>query len=347
MTLIFFVVSIPLIGVLAIVTQIFVGTHYHTIVTSTANGGRTINWTGDTFVDMIGRAPYVLWLLLCSTAPAMIVAGMLVKQFGAASFLLPLGMLWLIFPVVQLSSLYSSSVWMPFNPVALAKMAGKPAATMIFFALSGLAAIAFGIGCWLCFMPTVLRVGGLFLGAAVMAAAVFAYARLVGRLAFSCSFVGVKEETIDETLPSYSADNQAPKATKKKVKRSKVNTDGDDGGYGLAAEEPPPAAPEPEKEFVPPKFAWDTDDDDATPYTALQPDVDIKQVVTPRTFEVKASELKLLRSADDQVTEPRETWTPEVLTDFLAVKETWSQMAIAMAIFAIDGLTWYVVRSFL
>lgn len=354
---IFFVIGLPIIGFWAVVTVIFLSHQYLTIVNGTAQGAKRVPWTGDTFVDMIGKVPYVIWLLSCTVGPSMIMAGLLAKHVGIVSAALPLIVGWLLLPVVQLSSLYASSMWMPFTPTALLKMAGRPGTTFAFYVWSLVPLVAWVVGVYLCFLPNPMKLPGLFIGAFLIAGAMFGYARMLGRLAFICSFVGAKEKAADEPIPQFSANREVDKPkTKKKPRRFKqpserqpVKTNDPEDGIGsnVKFDEPRPAEPEVEKEWQPPRFAYDSDDDDdASPYVARAPEVEIRNVVTAETFKPKESDLKLLR-AEDEIGEPNKAWSSDLLTEFVGDKETWSQIGLAMVYFTIGGLIVMVMRSFL
>lgn len=355
---VFFVIGLPAVAVLGAGTLIFCCHHYHTIVMSTSSGGDRVAWPSDSLVDMFWKVPYVGWLVACSTGPAMLLGGILAKQIGVLGILVPALVFWILFPLVQLSSLYGSSIWVPFTPVTLRKMAGKPSAVITFYLLS-LGATAFGTaGIYLAYFTPRLGMGGAIAGGLMMAAALFAYARLIGRLAFAASFVGAEERPDDSHLPQHTADRpvEPPKPKRKKKGKPKAfvqtsqrqvlkTADAEDGvGYDVTFAEEVPAEPEEEKPFVPPQNAWD--DEPVTAYDAKPPEVEPAKVVDPKTFEVKESEMKLI-SRDDAPREPDRVWTSDVWTTFLGDPNTISNYGVASIWFVVDGIFWGILRSFL
>lgn len=355
---VFFVIGLPAVAVLAAVTFIFTCHHYHTIVTSTASGGNRVAWPSDGIVDMLWKVPYVGWLVACSTGPAMVLGGILAKQIGAAGLIVPAVVFWIIFPIVQLSSLYASSIWVPFTPVAIRKMAGKVPATFGFYLLSfGVTAIGTA-GVYLTFVQTRFGMAGIVAGALVMAITLFAYARLVGRLAFAASFVGAEERPAERALPQYTHERAVDLPKPKKRKKAKANAfvqpsqrdvlktaDADDGvGYDVSFADEKPSEPEEDKPFVPPQYAWD--DEPVTAYDAKPPEAEPVKHIDPKTFEVKESELKLIRR-DDAPREPDSVWSSDVLIPFVGDQNTMSNLGVACVVFAVDGIFWSILRSFL
>ena len=348
---VFFVVGLPVVAILGTVTAIFLGHHYHTIVISTGSGSDRVHWPNDGWVDMLWKPAYVGWLLACATGPAVILGGVLAKKFGVAGLIVPALCFWLIFPVVQLSSLYASSVWVPFTPVSLYKMAGRPGATLGFYAQS-FGVMLFGcVGVYLAFLPHRFGWAGVIAGAFALGASLFVYARFLGRLAFVCSFVGADERPSESRLPQYTRDDPVDRPRKKKKrpppKRERLNTpDPDDGeGYGVnLADDPTPADPESEKEFIPPQFAWD--DEPVTAYEAKAAEVVNHDVVDEKVFAVKESEMRLI-SKDDTPKEPERAWTVEVWTGLFADPNTGSNFGMAVVWLVIDGIVGHVMWDFL
>lgn len=353
-----FLIGLPLVGVFGALTLIFICHHYHSIVMSTASGGDRVDWPADGIVDMLWKVPYVGWLVACSTGPAMLLGGILAKQIGAAGMIVPALVFWIIFPVVQLSSLYGSSIWVPFTPVAIRKMAGKAPAVFAFY-LQTFGVTALGTaGVYLAFMPTRLGMYGIIAGALIMGISLFAYARLIGRIAFAASFVGAEERPAEQGLPQYTIDREVDRPKPKKRKKAKAKAfvqtsqrdvlkteDADDGvGYDVNFAEERPVEPEEEKAFVPPQYPWD--DEPVTAYDAKPPEVEPVKQVDPKTFEVKESELKLIRR-DDAPKEPETVWTSTVWTSFAGDHNTISNLGIACVWFAVDGIVWRILRSFL
>ena len=93
--------------------------------------------------------------------------------------------------------------------------------------------------------------------------------------------------------------------------------------------------PEPEKEFVPPQFAWD--DEPATAYDAKPPEVDLEKLVSKKVFEVKESEMKLI-SKDERPVEPNTTWSADVWTNFFGDQNTVSHFGIAVLWLLVDSV---------
>jgi len=190
------------------------------------------------------------------------------------------------------------------------------------------------------------------------ALALFAYARLIGRLAFAASFVGAEERPEGLPLPLHAADRPVDRPKPKKRKKGKTKAfvqtsqravlkteDADDGvGYNVNFAEEKPAEPEVEKPFVPPHHHWD--DEPVTAYDAKPPEVEPVKIVDPKPFEVKESEMKLI-SRDDAPREPDRVWASDVWTTFFGDPNTISNFGIASVWFVADGLFWGFLRSFL
>jgi hypothetical protein len=355
---VFFVIGLPAVVVLGAGTLIFCCHYYHSIVMSTSSGGDRVAWPADGIVDMLWKVPYVGWLVACSTGPAMLLGGILAKQIGVFGLLVPALVFWILFPIVQLSSLYGSSIWVPLTPVTLRKMTGKSSAVVTFYLLS-LAVTAFGTaGVFLAFWPSPLGMGGPIAGGLMMALSLFVYARLIGRLAFAVSFVGAEERPDVDRLPQHTVDRPFAEPKPKRKKKAKPKTfvqpsqrqvlntvDADDGvGYDVTFTEDVPAEPEVETPFVPPQYPWD--DEPVTAYDAKPPEVEPDKIVPPKTFEVKASELKLI-SRDDVPKEPDRVWSSDVWTTFLGDPNTISNYGVASIWFVVDGIFWGILRSFL
>ena len=341
-----FFLFLPIAGMLGIGTLLFICHHYHSIVVSTASGSNRVQWPSDSIIDMIWKTPYVVWLVACSTGPAMILGGILAKKFGVAGFLVSACCFWLIFPIAQLSSLFASSIWMPFTALTLRKMAGKPGTTLGFYLLSAGVTMFAVMGFWLSFVQSQLGIGGAIAGGMVLAVSWFAYARLLGRLAFSVSFVGAEERPEETALQYFNPNAPVDRPRKKKKPKrfvqpsrmAKLDTENEADGVGYDvnfADEPLPTDTEPEKEFVPPQFAWE--DEPATAYDAKPPEVDMKEVVHEKTFAVKESEMKLI-SKDERPIEPKQTWTADVWTNFVGDPSTVTHFGIAVIWLLVDSI---------
>src|SRR5262249_47020414 len=112
------------------------------IVQETAAGVDKVRWPSDPLYDKLPRAGYMACMLFICLAPA----GLLVRlnrngAFAESSLLLFFAsaalLLWLIFPVLLLSSLSAASPWIVFRATVLRFFARRAGATIAFYFATG------------------------------------------------------------------------------------------------------------------------------------------------------------------------------------------------------------------
>lgn len=232
----------------------FAAHYYLTILESTAAGSKDVIWHGESITDAFWKPFYLGWLLVLWLGPAYVIGRSLAGSSGAAwlGLAVPVFVAWALYPVSQLSSLCSSSVWMPLHPQVFARLAQKPAAVAGFFALT-LPVFALG---GVAFRWAFLTSGEwelLFVGVPLLSLALLLYARLLGRLAFALMFTRdllrrkkkkkPKKEKAGADAPA--ADKPEPEPAPQPVQPSDMppvsTPDGELVGYNvLIADDPPP-----------------------------------------------------------------------------------------------------------
>lgn len=188
--------------------------------------------------------------------------GELIPDSPLLSFLIPAAvLLWLLFPIVLLSSGSAGSPWMVFRPQVLGFMLRRPLATLAFYLSSGLLfAVCLFLG-WRAFAGT-----GLFwlVAPPVAAATLFIYARQLGRLAWQFDRTGFrgrrtrpapKGTAVEAPRPKKRKKSEVPQTTdpwavseqgRPKKKRRSVTPQSDKlEAYGLAKDDAPPPPPKP------------------------------------------------------------------------------------------------------
>lgn len=154
------------------------------IVEGTAAGNDEVRWPDEPMFDWLGRAAHLLFLLTLMLVPGAVLGRILVRlNVGvppALSVLPSVVLVWLLFPIVLLSSYSATSRWVVFRPALLGGLARVLPATLAFYALTALLLGVLGA------LALATFGGGRAVLIAVLAAAaaagVFVYARLLGRL---------------------------------------------------------------------------------------------------------------------------------------------------------------------
>jgi hypothetical protein len=175
--------------IFAFVTLLFASHYYLTVLEGTATGSKEVTWMSEPILDNFWKLWYMLWLFGLWFGPGYLIAKAIAAGSGSewVKLWLPVAIVWLLYPVSQLSSLSASTIWLPLVPDVFARLAQKPAVTISFYLLSIPVLALFAVA----FQWAFLTKGEwemLFLGAPLLIIAAFLYARLIGRLAFVLAF---------------------------------------------------------------------------------------------------------------------------------------------------------------
>src|SRR5262245_7143956 len=173
----------------AVVFVLFLSHYYLTVLEGTATGAKEVTWQAEPILDNFWKLWYMLWLFGLWFGPGYLIAKAVAGGTGSdwLKLWLPIAIVWLLYPISQLSSLSASTIWLPLVPDVFARLAQKPAVTLGFYLLSIPVLALFAIA----FKWAFLTQGEwemLFLGAPLVVVALFLYARLIGRLAFVLAF---------------------------------------------------------------------------------------------------------------------------------------------------------------
>ncbi len=180
-TLIFFAVMILEI-ILGLAVFSYAAHSFLTVVVDTAAGCDQVVWPAEPFTDWLWKLWYLGWITVVWLAPV----GLLLTFFkfkALQTVLLVFLFFWLAFPIGLLSSLSATTRWVIFRPVMVWYMLLHFPATAVFYVstellLAGLAAVLY-------FAPRFM--GWMLLTTVVavaVAAVLFLYGRLLGRLAW-------------------------------------------------------------------------------------------------------------------------------------------------------------------
>ena len=362
---------------------LYISNYYLTVLEGTATGAKEVTWFSEPILDNFWKLWYMLWLFGLWLGP-----GYLLARFATAgadsSWLrlwLPVAIIWLLYPVSQLSSLSASTIWLPLTPDVFARLAQKPAIIVGFYALSipvlTLAAIAFK---WAFLTKGEWEL--LFIGAPLLILSGFLYARLIGRLAFLLKFTRSVFRSKKKKKPKIDA--EAESSAEPEPKRVPLQTrdlppintlDGELTGYDVKYEEEETprkrmkvevieddAAPRPDlaNRPKPPPLptrrerpetseerarAWeDEDDDEQTAYDVREAEVVPRDSTPKEVVKPKEEEMRLL-SRDDVPKKPKIAWGTELLA-FLGQPGTISAIVIASGWCMMVGVMIRVARDF-
>ncbi|MFO0797890.1 MAG: hypothetical protein U0804_10450 [Gemmataceae bacterium] len=346
---IIFVPALAASAVMGFVFALFAANHYLTVMQSTAAGARHVTWGDEGVFDGFWKPFYLLWLAGLWAGPAMFVA-----RAGGGGWLTtaaPLLVVWLCYPVSQLSSLSATSVWLPLHPGVFDRLAQKPRVVLGFLALSlvPIAGVGFAAN-------AVLGLDGLpslLFGCGLLVMSLYLYARLLGRLAFVLRYTKSrlapkkKPEPRDELPPVQPPPPEEEAEGFRQPSELPPITTPDDGplsGYNVAfADEPKPAKPRVRAEAAHPR---ERDPDDDGTYGVNEPDGAAlpeerlpASVVKPRDDEMK------LLDRSDVPRKPKVAWSAEVLA-FLGQPETWAAAGLLTCFAVVFGGLVRVCRDF-
>jgi hypothetical protein len=344
---------------------LFAANYYLTIIENTAAGAKEVQWEFGESISGFWKPFYLGWLLCLWLGPAYVLGRFVAKSSGHewVGLAVPVLVAWLLYPVSQLSSLSSLSMWMPLNPQAVTRLLQRPATTLSFFALT-LPVFALG---GLAFRWSFQKTGEwelLFAGMPLLVLAGFLYARLLGRLAFVLMFTKdllkrkKKKKRSEEPRPSVAETDPVP------VQPSELpplaSPDGELHGYNVLIADDPPAPkkrvkaeladdPPPPPVRVKPHpldraRTWTEEDEDTTPYdmkgSEVKPDERVPEAVLKPTAEAMA-----LLDRRDAPKRPKRAWTSELFV-FFGQPATISAMVILCGIGVVAGAMVRIARQF-
>lgn len=333
---ILFVPALAGAAVLGFVFALFAANHYLTVMQSTAAGARHVVWGDEPVLDGFWKPFYLLWLAGLWAGPT-VLAARVAGATGLMSYLVPLAVVWLCYPVSQLSSLSASSVWLPLHPGVFDRLLQKPGVTLGFFALSTVPLAMVGLGFY-----GVARATGmpwLVGGCLLVVFGLYGYARLLGRLAFVLAFTKSrltrrkKPDERDELPPLQTPPPADPVVEEEGFRQPsdlppiETPDEGPLTGYDVKFLDD---APKPKKR-VRAEVATDEParrrrrpdpDDDDTPYDVNLPDgAPLPEERLPESVvKPRADEMKLI-DRSDAPKRPKVAWSGEVLA-FLGQPET-------------------------
>lgn len=372
--------------VFGFVFVLYLSHYYLTVLEGTATGSKEVTWQAESILDNFWKLWYMLWLFGLWFGPGYLIAKAVTAGSGSdwVKFWLPIGIVWVLYPVSQLSSLSASTIWLPLVPDVFARLAQKPAVTIGFYLLSIPVLALFAVA----FKWAYLTKGDwemLFVGAPLVVLAAFLYARLIGRLAFVLAFtkpllqrrkkkaradaVGneARSEEKQEVVPTVSQPRDLPPlqspegeltgydvtfdeaVPRKRIVAEVDESDSDDEGDAIRPPRPkPPPLPSrcQDVELIPERSrVWtEEDEEEATSYGVHAPEV-IPIETTPRELvKPKEEEMRLL-SRDDVPKKPAVAWGPEMLI-FLRQAGTLMALAVASGLCFVVGVMVRICRDF-
>src|SRR5262245_60185001 len=133
--------------VFGFVFLLFFCNYYLTVLESTGAGAKEVTWVSEPIIDNFWKLWYLLWLGGLWFAPAYFIGRAAAATASPwLALAIPFLVLWVCYPISQLSSLSASSIWIPLAPDVFARLAQKPSVTLGFFGLSAavLAVVAVG-----------------------------------------------------------------------------------------------------------------------------------------------------------------------------------------------------------
>jgi hypothetical protein len=235
------------------------------IAGQTADGHEPIDWPRSPYLDWILEAAHLGWLVVLWLIPVGFILRALRLDPATSEVLyvlVPVGLFWLFFPVTLLSSFSAGSPWVLLRGEVLRRMARRAPTVLAFYVLSAPLFLIAGAALYAALMRP------WFYAVAALAAVLFIYARLVGRLTRLLSRVrlaaarpkgdqgvrrAAKRARVEDPWGAYPGRREAEKPRKKKRKSASRVEDPWAApkeeapnlpveGYGLAREEPPARA---------------------------------------------------------------------------------------------------------
>lgn len=348
---------------------LFAAHYYLNVLESTGAGAKEVTWVSEPILDNAWKVVYLIWLVGLWLGPAYFIGRAMTAGTETAwlRLAIPLVVIWICYPISQLSSLSASTIWLPLVPDVLVRLAQKPAIAFGFYLLSAGVLAVFGLALkW-----TFLTAGDwqlLFIGAPLLILAGLLYARLIGRLAFALRFTtGLfpakkKKKLKAEAKPEPAANDEVMPTIRQPEDLPPINTvEGELTGYNVLMEDDAPKPPKkrvraeavepdvgPEKLPVPlPHRAVSEQEEDnevATPYE-MRPAATVPNEELPEDIvQPRADEMALL-DRSDAPRKPKRVWGPDLLA-FLAQPGTISAIVIASGLCVMAGVMVRVARAF-
>jgi hypothetical protein len=239
---ILFVLSLAGWAIVAAYTFAYAAHSYLVVAQATAAGLDRVEWGDDPILDWLPEALYVGGIVLIWLMPAGLLWRGLRHDFlpnepALRFLLLAVPGLWLLYPIGLLSSLASSSRWVPVSPRVLARLLRVFPSMMLFYLLTGVLFAAASA----CTYVGLFTEGWYVLPLAAIAgsAVLLIHARLVGRIAWLMG--QLKDRPRVEKKP-IGAEKKRTKTAHSRARRPPKGTAAHDP-WAIPEEEPPEEAP--------------------------------------------------------------------------------------------------------
>src|SRR5262245_7700514 len=107
---------------------LFASHYYLTVLESTGAGAKEVTWISEPILDNFWKLWYMLWLFGLWFGPAYLIGRAMTAGSDSVwiKLAVPIAVVWLCYPVSQLSSLSASTIWLPLVPDVFARLAQKP-----------------------------------------------------------------------------------------------------------------------------------------------------------------------------------------------------------------------------
>lgn len=175
--------------VIGFIFLLYAAHYFLTVLESTGAGAREVTWISEPILDNCWKVWYLVWLVGLWFGPAYFLGRAMTigTDLPVLRLVIALGVIWLSYPVSQLSSLSASTIWLPLVPDVVLRLIQKPGVTFGFYMFSAGVLGLFGLGFQWVFL-TADEWHLLFIGAILLVVSILLYARLLGRLAFALRF---------------------------------------------------------------------------------------------------------------------------------------------------------------
>lgn len=373
------VVFVPALAASVIFTFIFLmfaAHHYLTVMQSTGSGARKVEWVSEPFLDNFWKVFYLAWLVGLWLGPALFVGRALASSGDTwwMAYALPLGFLWLMYPVSQLSSLSASTIWLPLHPDVFARLLQKPGVVLGFLGLSAGVLVVFGVAFYWTFM-TKGQMERLFVGAPLLVLSGLVYGRLLGRLAFALTYTKSlfarkkkKERKPDESYRApRTAEREQEEATAfvqpEELPPIQTPDEGAVTGYGVKFDDD---APKPKRRIVAeiddapapakPKRVdrkrpasdkrreWTEEDEDDAAYGVREAEKTPEPAQAEEVIKPSPMEMRLLND-DEKPKPPKQVWTGELFA-FLGQADTVAVVGLLTVLCILAGGAVRTARAF-
>ncbi len=369
--------------IMGFVCALFLAHYYLNVMESSGSGASQVTWISESILDNFWKFWYMLWIVGFWLGPVILLNRRFMPNpdAGWVRWLLPFLILWVCYPISQLSSLSASTIWLPFVPDVVIRLLQKPQVFLGFLLISApIVALVLGAFYWAFMIEEAWVL--LLLGCPLLILGLFLYAWLLGRLAFVLRFTkGLntpkkKKKKPAPTAIQSQADEEGSPTIKQPDDLPAIMTplDGELHGYQVLMEDEPPKPlsnreePISELPFVKPRSKakrqpqqpdlfvvipspptskpshQPVDDDDAQPYDVNEPGPVPKQAVPKELTQPREDEMRLI-SRENRPVKPKQIWGPEVLT-FLFQPGTISAIVIASGFCLAVGVFVRLARAF-